>query len=146
MFKADVDSAFRRIPVMPDHREFGHIAFKYKDKVMVAEHASMPFGSIGSVHHWECIGKPYVISYDCSRMCMRLLSQDPSLVRLHAKCSRSQYRGSWTTSSPRIGKRPQITPCKCLRGRPRQECVELVLKCVCDCPAGTLPPWAFGDS
>ena len=56
MFKSDVDSAFRRVPVAPDHREFGYIAFKYKGRVIVAEHASTPFGSIASVHHWERIG------------------------------------------------------------------------------------------
>ena len=30
MFKADIDSAFRRIPIAPSHREFAYIAFKYK--------------------------------------------------------------------------------------------------------------------
>jgi len=29
MFKADIDSAFRRIPIAPSHREFAYIAFKY---------------------------------------------------------------------------------------------------------------------
>ena len=56
LFKADIDAAFRRLPVRPEHREFAHIAFMAKGKLWTAEHFAMPFGSKASVHAWERIG------------------------------------------------------------------------------------------
>lgn len=55
-WKADIDSAFRRIPVRPDHREFSHITFRCRDQVVIAKHLASPFGAVSSVHHWERIG------------------------------------------------------------------------------------------
>ena len=49
LWKADVDSAFRRIPVLPAHRQFASVAFRHKDNVVTAQHLGMPFGSVASV-------------------------------------------------------------------------------------------------
>ena len=57
LWKADIDSAFRRIPLMPSHREFANIAFKHKGNVLVGKHLALPFGALSSAHHWERIGK-----------------------------------------------------------------------------------------
>ena len=55
--QADIDSAFRRIPVKPLDREYGHTVFKYNENVVVASHLAMMFGSVASVHHWERVGE-----------------------------------------------------------------------------------------
>ena len=57
VWKADIDAAFRRVPLCPAHRRFGHICFRHKGRVYVAEHYSMMFGSIASVHNWDRVGK-----------------------------------------------------------------------------------------
>ena len=56
LYKADIDSAFRRIPVLPAHRRFAYVAFLVERRTVIAGHAAMPFGSIASVHHWDRIG------------------------------------------------------------------------------------------
>ena len=75
MWKADIDAAFRRIPIRPDHRSFSNVVFRYRNKVLVAEHASMPFGSVASVHHWERVGHAQGIgalrAYLHKRLCCR---------------------------------------------------------------------------
>ena len=55
--KADIDSAFRRIPIRPDHRMYANVAFKHNDQTFVAQHLSIMFGSSASVHHWERVGE-----------------------------------------------------------------------------------------
>ena len=56
LFKADIDSAYRRIPIRPDHREFAHILFKAEGKMFCSGHIGMPFGSVASVHNWDRVG------------------------------------------------------------------------------------------
>ena len=56
MFKADIDAAFRRIPLLPEHRRFAYVAFLVENRIVIAGHAAMPFGSIASVHHWDRVG------------------------------------------------------------------------------------------
>ena len=56
LFKADVDSAFRRIPVKPEERWMCGIAFMVKGEVWWAQHLACPFGAVGSVHGWERVG------------------------------------------------------------------------------------------
>ena len=56
LFKADIDAAFRRVPVKPEHRRFAYIAFSHLKKLLIAGHLGMPFGSIGSVHNWDRVG------------------------------------------------------------------------------------------
>jgi len=56
LWKADIDSAFRRIPIKPEHRAFAWICFKFNDQVVAAQHLALMFGSVASVHHWERMG------------------------------------------------------------------------------------------
>ena len=56
MFKADIDAAFRRVPLLPEHRRFAYVAFLVERRTVIAGHAAMPFGSIASVHHWDRVG------------------------------------------------------------------------------------------
>ena len=56
ILKVDVDSAFRRIPICPEHRWAAHIAFKHKDIIWIAGHLSMPFGASSSVFAWDRVG------------------------------------------------------------------------------------------
>ena len=56
-WKADIDSAFRRIPIRPQDREYSYIAFRYNGNVVVAKHLALMFGSVASVHHWERVGE-----------------------------------------------------------------------------------------
>ena len=56
MFKADIDSAYRRIPIMAHHLWACWIAFMCGGDVWVAQHMAMPFGALAAVHAWERIG------------------------------------------------------------------------------------------
>jgi hypothetical protein len=56
LWKADIDSAFRRIPIKPEHRAFAWICFKYNGHAVAARHLALMFGSVASVHHWERVG------------------------------------------------------------------------------------------
>ena len=56
LWKADIDSAFRRIPLLPDHRWASAIAFLHLGQVIMSTHAACPFGATSSVHAWERIG------------------------------------------------------------------------------------------
>ena len=51
--QADIDSAFRRIPVKADHRWACGIVFKHEGVVYFSEHAAVPFGATAAVHAWE---------------------------------------------------------------------------------------------
>jgi len=74
--QADIDAAFRRVPILPAHRWACGVAFVVGGKVrgvlqcmhlsgeglgagsqvIVSKHISCPFGAVGSVHAWERIG------------------------------------------------------------------------------------------
>ena len=56
MYKADIDSAYRRIPLRPEHRCYATIAFKHKSMVLLLQHMATPFGAVSSVHNWERVG------------------------------------------------------------------------------------------
>ena len=62
MYKADIDSAFRRIPLKPEHRDYATVAFKVQDTITVLQHMAAPFGAVSSVHNWERIGRTHVES------------------------------------------------------------------------------------
>ena len=53
LYKSDVASAFRRIPIKPEHRQFANIMFVTSAGVLTAQHLTMMFGSIASVHGWN---------------------------------------------------------------------------------------------
>lgn len=56
LMKADVDSAFRRVPIAPAHRWAAAVAWLVGGEVLMAEHWAMPFGALASVFAWERIG------------------------------------------------------------------------------------------
>ena len=56
LWKADIDSAFRRIPLLPDHWWACAIAFKHEGELWISEHRAAPFGASSSVHAWERVG------------------------------------------------------------------------------------------
>ena len=62
LFKADIDAAFRRIPLIPQHRAYATVAFMHAGTMVILQHMAAPFGAISSVHHWERIGKASHIS------------------------------------------------------------------------------------
>ena len=64
-FKADIDSAFRRVPIAPEHRDMAYVAFKLNGKLQLFGHNAMPFGAIASVHAWDRVGKMCDIGIHC---------------------------------------------------------------------------------
>ena len=56
LLKADVDSAYRRIPLKPSHRWAAGVAYWHKGVQMVAAHMACPFGAASSVYNWERVG------------------------------------------------------------------------------------------
>eukprot|EP00973_Karenia_brevis_P046228 6409325-Karenia_brevis.AAC.2 len=56
LYKADVDSAFRRVPIFPGHRWACCMAFLHKGVAHCAEQLACPLGAVGSVVAWERIG------------------------------------------------------------------------------------------
>ena len=56
LFKADIDAAYRRIPIKKEHRWIAGIAFKMGGLVYKAMHFASPFGAVASGNAWERIG------------------------------------------------------------------------------------------
>ena len=56
MYKADIESAYRRIPICKDHWWAGAVAFMWKGQSWVSCHRAMPFGAVAAVHSWERLG------------------------------------------------------------------------------------------
>jgi len=60
MLKADIDSAFCRVPVKPEHRDLTWVAWRVNEMIMaIARHYAMPFGAIAAVHYWDRIGQSF---------------------------------------------------------------------------------------
>ena len=53
---ADIDSAFRRIPLMLQHRWAAGIVYMHAGVAYVAFHFAMPFGATSSVCNWHRVG------------------------------------------------------------------------------------------
>ena len=56
MYKADVDSAFRRLPLKKEHRKSAIVAFRQKGEAKLYMHNAMCFGAVASVYEWDRIG------------------------------------------------------------------------------------------
>ena len=54
--QADIDSAYRRVPVAPAHRWTTAITFQCNGETYVSTHYALPFGGTASVHGWHRIG------------------------------------------------------------------------------------------
>ena len=57
MFKADIDAAYRRIPLKPSQRHLAAVVFLLAGLPLIIFHQAMPFGAKASVHAWDRIGK-----------------------------------------------------------------------------------------
>ena len=57
LWKADIDSAYRRIPIAPEHRHLAWVAFVSNGQALLAQHTALPFGSVASVYHWDELGE-----------------------------------------------------------------------------------------
>ena len=77
-FKADIDAAFRRVPLLPEHRRWAWVLFRHGEETLAAQHYALPFGAggivaraptpstpseafantapVSSVHNWERVG------------------------------------------------------------------------------------------
>ena len=56
LWKADIDSAYRRVPLRASHRRLAMVAFRAVQTVWVSQHFAAPFGATSSVHSWGRIG------------------------------------------------------------------------------------------
>ena len=79
LFKADIDSAYRRVPICPGvacmcrevaavkricapppllsgHRRYATVAYKLHGKTYVSQHVALPFGAAAAVQGWHRIG------------------------------------------------------------------------------------------
>ena len=56
VLKADVDSAFRRVPILPEHRKLAAVLFAVGNQLYSSTHLALPFGFTGSVVAWERVG------------------------------------------------------------------------------------------
>ena len=56
MWKCDVDAAFRRVPVHPEHRWMLWAVVLLGGSCVAAQHYALPFGCVASVHAWNRIG------------------------------------------------------------------------------------------
>ena len=57
LFKADIASAFRRIPLAPEHQWAAGVMYCHHGRVLKSVHKSCPFGATSSVHNWERVGR-----------------------------------------------------------------------------------------
>ena len=56
LWKADIDAAFRRVPLQESHQWAAVVAYLYHGEPWVAVHRSMPFGATASVVAWHKVG------------------------------------------------------------------------------------------
>ncbi len=57
LWKADIDSAFRRIPLLGDHLWAAGVTYLCGGVAWVALHNAMPFGATSSVYAWHRVGE-----------------------------------------------------------------------------------------
>ena len=56
LWKADIDSAFRRVPLQDSHKWAAVVAYIHDGVPWVAQHHAMPFGATASVSAWHRVG------------------------------------------------------------------------------------------
>lgn len=57
IFKADIASAFRRVPLAPEQTWAAAIMYIFQGVVMFSRHWASPFGALSSVYNWERVGR-----------------------------------------------------------------------------------------
>ena len=100
LWRADIDSASRRIPITPTHRQYAHVVFKHDGKVIVAKHLSLMFGAVSSVYHWERVGASASIENLRGLLFVLLCVQASCSRPLLAASFTCLCVGSWMTSLP----------------------------------------------
>ena len=78
MWKRDVASAFRRVPISSMHLDLAWVVWASEGAVWVAQHLGMPFGTVSAVCAWHRVG--------------------------HASCFVLHWDDMWMTSSARAAK------------------------------------------
>ena len=58
LWKRDIESAFRKLPIQVDHLDLTFVVFMVDDVAYVAQHVAMPFGTTSAVHAWHRVGSP----------------------------------------------------------------------------------------
>ena len=56
LWKADIDAAFRRVPLKESHKWAAAVAYMFKGEAWIALHEAMPFGATASVLAWDDVG------------------------------------------------------------------------------------------
>ena len=56
LFKGDIDAAYRRIPIRPEHRWTAWVVFRHQGTTFASNHKSMMFGAVAAVHAWDRVG------------------------------------------------------------------------------------------
>ena len=56
IYKADIDSAYRRLPLRPEERWAATSVFLHDGTPVMSSHIGLPFGATASVHGWNRIG------------------------------------------------------------------------------------------
>ena len=86
LWKADIASAYRRIPVAPAHRQFGYVVFSVGGQIMVSQHLGLPFGAVASVHHWNRVGAAlmFYLQVLCS-ICVAVFSVSGDMIKTVAR-------------------------------------------------------------
>ena len=56
ILKADIDAAYRRIPIRTKHQRLCYIAFLHKGVLVIAQHLGLPSDAVSSVHDWDRVG------------------------------------------------------------------------------------------
>ena len=56
LWKRDVSSAFRRVPILAGHLDLSWVAWFDAGKFWIAQHLGMPFGTVSAVYAWHRLG------------------------------------------------------------------------------------------
>ena len=136
MWKADIASAFRRVPIRPEHRQHAYVCIATENGPLVAGHNATPFGAVASVHAWDRIGDfvfgsmlqcafPDMLSAGCVLTAiarrilkipiMRQASGHGLQSRFCSTCPSLDLQGMSTISSVRTSTQMRNNPWKSLR-------------------------------
>jgi len=66
LWKRDISSAFRRVPICARHLEFSWVAFWSEGLVWISQHLGMPFGAVSAVYAWHRVGHALAIIVLCT--------------------------------------------------------------------------------
>jgi hypothetical protein len=92
-WKADIKSAYRRIPIAPSQRWAATVAFATKSGAQISQHNAMFFGATGAVYSWDRIGEllAHIARSVLKLPLLRYVDdffgvEDPSLVEHASQC------------------------------------------------------------